>query len=137
MGSLTRVEFGPKARRSRAGGYSVTTRAELPAACQFKPAFQSDLDRLRGIVGSLRDWTRRLSLAELAKADNVCRTSVAKVLKQSEGAAPKTPVTFACASSIPCQNLPTKADGALRYHREPSRVRWNVIAVPLLTRASI
>jgi DNA invertase Pin-like site-specific DNA recombinase len=45
-----------------------------------------DIDR----VGLLRDRTRGLSLAQLAKSYKISRTSVARALKQSGGAVPKT-----------------------------------------------
>ena len=57
----------------------------------------------------LRDRARGLSLAQLAKAYKLSRTSVARVLKQSEGAVPKIPLpptstatATATLSSITC-----------------------------------
>jgi DNA invertase Pin-like site-specific DNA recombinase len=47
----------------------------------------------------IRDRTRGLSLAQLAKAYKVSRTSVARALKQSEGAGPKTLLPLASASA--------------------------------------
>ena len=41
----------------------------------------------------LRDRARGLSLAQLAKVYGISRTSVARALKQSEGAVPKTPLS--------------------------------------------
>jgi DNA invertase Pin-like site-specific DNA recombinase len=43
-------------------------------------------------VGLLRDRTRGLSLAQLAKAYKISRTSVARALKRSDGAVPKAPL---------------------------------------------
>jgi hypothetical protein len=45
----------------------------------------------------LRDRTRGLSLAQLAKAYKISRTSVARTLKQSQGAVPKTSLPLASA----------------------------------------
>ena len=52
----------------------------------------------------LRDRARGLSLAQLAKAYGISRTSVARALKQSEGAVPKTPLSTdtATLSSLTC-----------------------------------
>ena len=51
----------------------------------------------------LRDRSRGLSLAQLAKRYRISRTSVARALKQSEGAMPKTslPAASATAENIP------------------------------------
>jgi DNA invertase Pin-like site-specific DNA recombinase len=58
-----------------------------------------DFDR----VGLLRDRDRGMSLAQLAKVYKVSRTSVARALKQSAAAVPKTP--FPCASAA-IENTP-------------------------------
>jgi hypothetical protein len=46
-------------------------------------------------VGLLRDRIRGLSLAQLAKAYKISRTSVARALKQSEAVIPKTTLPLA------------------------------------------
>jgi DNA invertase Pin-like site-specific DNA recombinase len=46
-------------------------------------------------AGLLRDRTRGLSLAQLAKSYKISRTSVARALKQPEGAVPKIPLPSA------------------------------------------
>jgi DNA invertase Pin-like site-specific DNA recombinase len=43
-------------------------------------------------AGLLRDRTRGLSLAQLARAYKISRTSVARALKQNEGAVPSNPL---------------------------------------------
>jgi DNA invertase Pin-like site-specific DNA recombinase len=58
-------------------------------------------------VGLLRDRTRGLSLAQLAKAYKISRTSVARALKQSEGAVPSNPLPPAF---IDTENTPQKRE---------------------------
>jgi DNA invertase Pin-like site-specific DNA recombinase len=60
-------------------------------------------------AGLLRDRTRGLSLAQLAKSYKISRTSVARALKQSVGAPPKT--------SLP----PTSADFGNTPHKQEHR----------------
>ncbi len=52
-------------------------------------------------VGLLRDRARGLSLAQLAKAYKISRTSVARALKQSEGVVPNTSLPLALADTVP------------------------------------
>jgi DNA invertase Pin-like site-specific DNA recombinase len=58
-------------------------------------------------VGLLRDRTRGLSLAQLAKSYKISRTSVARALKQNEGAVPSNPLPLA---SIDTENTPQKQE---------------------------
>jgi DNA invertase Pin-like site-specific DNA recombinase len=53
----------------------------------------------------LRDRARGLSLTQLAKAYRISRTSVARALKQSAGAVPKTPIPT---TSNDAENTPLK-----------------------------
>ena len=55
----------------------------------------------------LRDRTRGLSLAQLAKAYKISRTSVARALKQSGGVIQKAPFPPA---SVDSQNIPLKQE---------------------------
>jgi len=48
----------------------------------------------------LRDRARGLSLAQLARAHKISRTSVARALKQSEGVIPKTPFPSTSADTL-------------------------------------
>jgi hypothetical protein len=48
-----------------------------------------EIDRM----GLLSDRDRGLSLAQLAKSYKICRTSVARALKRSDGLRPKTPLS--------------------------------------------
>jgi DNA invertase Pin-like site-specific DNA recombinase len=50
-------------------------------------------------VSLLRDRARGFSLAQLARTYRISRTSVARVLKQSEGVTPKTPLPPASATA--------------------------------------
>ena len=58
-------------------------------------------------VGLLRDRTRGLSLAQLAKSYKISRTSVARALKHAEGTPPSTPLPVAF---IDTENTPQRQE---------------------------
>ena len=76
---------------------------QLDSLIRFVRSGGIEIDR----TALLRDRSLGLSLAQLAKAYKISRTSVARALKQSEGAVPKTPFpapqpTMNASHSAPC-----------------------------------